>query len=146
MAAVMAMLMAFAAPLPLWALLTMLGAFAVGLGTTFPVSVVSIQNAVPRPQVGTATGAMNFFRALMASFTVAAFTTILLMVLGADITISGEHAGAAHGIAAADMVRAFRYVFTAAAVMMAAGAFFLLLMEERPLAGPAKAAAAEMAE
>jgi EmrB/QacA subfamily drug resistance transporter len=146
MAAVMAMLMAFAAPLPLWALLTMLGLFAIGLGTTFPVSVVSIQNAVPRPQIGTATGAMNFFRALMASFTVAAFTTILLMVLGADITISGEHVGAAHAIAAADMVHAFRYVFAAAAVMMAAGAFFLLLMEERALAGPAKAAAAEMAE
>jgi hypothetical protein len=74
-------------PLPLWALLTMLGLFSIGLGTVFPVSLVSIQNAVPRPQIGTATGAMNFFRALMASFTVAAFTTILLMALGTDISI-----------------------------------------------------------
>jgi hypothetical protein len=68
------------------------------------------------------------------------------MVLGADITISGEHFGAAHAIAAADMVHAFRYVFAAAAVMMAAGVVFLLLMEERTLAGPAKAAATELAE
>ena len=42
------------------------------LGTTFPISVVSIQNSVHRSQVGTITGALNFLRALMASFTVAA--------------------------------------------------------------------------
>ena len=77
--------------LPLWALLTLLSVFALGLGTTFPVTVVSIQNAVARSQVGTVTGALNFFRALMASFTVAAFTAILLMALGADISLAGEH-------------------------------------------------------
>ena len=68
--------------------------FALGLGTAFPISVVSLQNAVARSQVGTITGAMNFFRALMASFTVAAFTAILLMALGADISLGGEHRGA----------------------------------------------------
>src|SRR4051794_19223825 len=62
--------------LPLWALLLLLSLLAFGLGTTFPVSVVSLQNSVSRSQVGTVTGAMNFFRALMASFTVAAFTAI----------------------------------------------------------------------
>ena len=60
--------------LPLWALLLLLSVFALGLGTAFPVSVVSLQNSVARAQVGTVTGAMNFFRALMASFTVAAFS------------------------------------------------------------------------
>ena len=100
--------------------------------------VVSIQNAVARAQVGTATGAMNFFRALMASFTVAAFTTILLMALGTEITISGDHAGSAHAIAASDMVTAFRYVFEASAAMLALSALFLIMMEERVLAGPAK--------
>src|SRR5712671_751263 len=79
--------------LPLWALLTLLSVFALGLGTTFPVTVVSIQNAVARSQVGTVTGAMNFFRALMASFTVAAFSAILMMALGADISLAGEHRG-----------------------------------------------------
>src|SRR6202047_5155253 len=64
---------------PLWALLVLLSLFAVGLGTIFPVSVVSIQNAVACSQVGTITGALNFFRALMSSFTVAAFSAILLM-------------------------------------------------------------------
>src|SRR5664279_5197655 len=51
--------------LPLWALLVLQSVFAVGLGTAFPVSVVSIQNSVTRSQVGTVTGALNFFRALM---------------------------------------------------------------------------------
>jgi EmrB/QacA subfamily drug resistance transporter len=134
-----------ATPLPLWLLLALLSLFSVGLGTTFPVSVVSIQNAVARPQIGTATGAMNFFRMLMASFTVAAFAAILLMALGADISLSGEHRGAVNSIAAADMVTAFRYVFAAAAVLLAGTALCMVLMEERPLAGPAKPAM-EMAE
>ena len=138
LAAAMGLAMALATPLPLWALLTGLGIFSVGLGTTFPVTVVSIQNAVARAQVGTATGAMNFFRALMASFTVAAFTTILLMSLGTRITISGDHASALHAIAAPDMVAAFRYVFEASAAMLALSALFLIAMEERVLAGPAK--------
>ncbi len=45
----------------------------------------------PRNQVGTATGAMNFFRSLMASFTVAVFTAILLTVLGSHLSIGAEH-------------------------------------------------------
>ena len=38
-----------------------------GVGTVYPVATVSIQNAVPMHQVGTATGAMNFFRALAST-------------------------------------------------------------------------------
>ncbi|HWX06008.1 MAG TPA: MDR family MFS transporter [Bradyrhizobium sp.] len=130
--------------LPLWALLTLLSLFAVGLGTVFPVSVVALQNAVPRSQVGTITGAMNFFRALMASFMVAAFSAILLMALGADISLAGEHRGAVSSIPTADMIAAFRYVFGAAAALLACSALCLIVMEERPLAGPP--ARIEMAE
>jgi EmrB/QacA subfamily drug resistance transporter len=124
--------------LPLWALLLLQSVFALGLGTTFPVSVVSIQNSVARPQVGTITGALNFFRALMASFTVAAFTAILLMALGADISLVGEHRGPVNSISAADMIAAFRYVFGAATAMIAAASLCMMLMEEKPLAGPVK--------
>ena len=100
-----------ATPMPLWALLVLLSLFALGLGTTFPISVVSIQNSVHASQVGTVTGALNFFRALAASFTVAAFTAILLMALGTEVSLVGEQRGVVSGIAAADMVVAFRYVF-----------------------------------
>lgn len=138
-----ATVLALAIPLPLWSLLALLSAFAIGLGTIFPVTVVSIQNAVSRTQVGTATGAMNFFRSLMGSFSVAAFTAILLMALGRDISIGGEHTSATkHAIAADDMIAAFRYIFAAAAVLMAAASALIALMEERPLAGPPKPAAA----
>jgi hypothetical protein len=137
--------LALATPMPLWLLLTLLSLFSTGLGTAFPISVVSIQNAVARPQIGTATGAMNFFRMLMASFTVAAFTAILLMALGADISLNGEHRGAVTSIASADMIAAFRYVFAAAAVLLTGTALSMILMEERPLAGPAKPAM-DMAE
>ena len=88
--------------MPLWGLLALLSVYALGLGTVFPVSVVSVQNSVMRFQVGTATGAMNFFRALMASFMVAAFSAILLMSLGADISLGGEHRGPVNSIAAAE--------------------------------------------
>src|SRR3984893_10687282 len=132
------------ATLPLWGLLVLLSVFALGLGTVFPITVVSIQNAVARSQVGTVTGAMNFFRALMASFTVAAFSAILLMALGADISLGGEHRGPVSSIPVADMITAFRYVFGAAAAMLAGATLCMVAMEERPLAGPATPV--EMAE
>jgi MFS family permease len=140
-AAMISLAIALLTPLPLWQLLTMLALFSIGLGMIFPVSLVSIQNAVPRPQVGTVTGAMNFFRALVSSFTVAAFTTVLLMSLGPNLTIAGEHAQATQAIAREEMITAFRYVFESAAALLALAALFLVLMEERPLAGPTKAAA-----
>ncbi|WP_061020065.1 MDR family MFS transporter [Bradyrhizobium sp. CCH5-F6] len=133
--------------LPLWALLTLMAAFALGLGTTFPVCVVSVQNSVARPQVGTITGALNFFRSLMSSFTVAAFAAILLIALGTDIPLAGEHhAAGAVAIPADDMRHAFRYVFGAATALMTAAALCLIAMEERPLAGPSAKQPVEMAE
>lgn len=122
----------------LWVMLVMLSIFALGLGTVFPVSVVALQNAVARSQIGTVTGAMNFFRALMASFMVAAFSAVLLMALGSDVSLNGDQHGPIASISSADMLAAFRYVFGAATVLLAGSALFMTLMEERPLAGPAK--------
>jgi EmrB/QacA subfamily drug resistance transporter len=124
--------------MPLWALLILLSIYSMGLGTTFPITVVSLQNSVTRAQVGTITGAMNFFRQLMASFTVAAFAAILLMALGADISLAGEHRGPVSSIPVADMITAFRYVFGAAAALMGCAALCMIAMEERPLAGPSR--------
>jgi len=80
----------------------------------------------------------------MASFTVAAFTAILLMALGADISLAGEHRGPVSSIPVTDMITAFRYVFGAAAAMLAGGTLCMVAMEERQLAGPATPV--EMAE
>jgi MFS family permease len=143
--ALAAFVLAVATPLPLWSMLVFLAIFAFGLGTGFPLSIVSIQNAVARAQVGTATGALNFFRSLMASFAVALFTAILLTALGRDISI-GEHIVGGNAISAADMVSAFRYVFAGAGLFLALAGVLWILMEEKPLAGPARTPPAEMAE
>lgn len=124
-------LLALATPLPLWGLEVLLSIAALGLGTTFPVAVVSVQAAVARHQVGTVTGAMNFFRSLMAAISVALFTAILLAALGGrtssidqlDLTTT----------AGPDMVVAFRYVYFAAAALLAIAAIAIVLMVERPL-------------
>ncbi|MBV9530138.1 MAG: MFS transporter [Bradyrhizobium sp.] len=117
-------------------LLALLSVFALGLGTAFPVSVVSLQNAVVHSQVGTITGAMNFFRAMMAALSVAAFSAILLMALGAEIPLAGAHPSPVGSISASDMVTAFHYVFSAATAMIGGAALCMIRMEERPLAGP----------
>ena len=49
-----------------------------GVGTVFPTTTVSIQNAVARHEIGVATGAMNFFRALASALVVAIMGAILL--------------------------------------------------------------------
>jgi len=123
-------------PLPLWFLVTILSVQGLGLGTIFPVSVVSIQNSVARSQIGTATGALNFSRALFGSLSVTAFTTILMMALGVQIAIDETQRGMITSIPASDMAAAFRYVFAAATVLLAMASLSLFLMEERPLAGP----------
>jgi len=80
----------------------------------------------------------------MASFTVAAFSAVLLMALGPDISLNGDHRGPVNSIAPADLIAAFRYVFAAAAALMALASLCMILMEERPLAGPSRPV--EMAE
>ncbi len=58
--------------------------FGTGIGTVFSVATVSIQNAVSRFQVGTATGAMNFFRALISALVVAIMGAIVLACVGGE--------------------------------------------------------------
>ncbi len=52
-----------------------------GLGLTFPVMTVSVQNAVDRPDLGTATGANSFCRSLGGSLGVALFGAVLTAML-----------------------------------------------------------------
>src|SRR5258707_343214 len=49
-----------------------------GLGPTFPFTIVVVQNAVAMHELGVATGTMNFFRALGSTFIVAGFGAIML--------------------------------------------------------------------
>ncbi len=125
--------------MPLYGVIIALTFIGFGVGTVYPVATVSIQNAVPVHQVGTATGAMNFFRALASTLAVAIMGAILLAGLGATpgrgigVELLVETAGAA-GV---DMAAVFRFVFVAADVFLAAALVAVLVMEQRPLRGPA---------
>ena len=101
-----------------------------GLGPTFPFTVVVVQNAVAHHELGIATAAMNFFRALGATFLVALFGAILLagapMLRGmpADPSFVGSGAG-----------EAFGFVFGAAMLCLTVAIGAILALEERPLRG-----------
>jgi MFS family permease len=129
-----AALAAWPAALPIWGLLTLLFVVGSGLGTVFPVSTVCLQNAVARSQMGVATGAANFFRALISALTVAVLGVIVLGHLGGGAGTAVETL--AKSASEATLATAFRYVFIACMLVLSLGLAFLLAMEERPLKGP----------
>ena len=113
---------------------------AFGIGTTYPVGTVSIQNAVSRYQVGAAMGGMNFFRGLAAAFIVAAMGAIVLNALGVSPERGGNitHVTAAVQTLGIDLAHVFRGVFALGVVCLVISLIALLWMEERPLRGPSE--------
>ncbi|MEN5083347.1 MDR family MFS transporter [Bosea sp. TWI1241] len=140
-----AVLIAFAGRLPLVAFCLLLGVISVGFGMLLPVATVSIQNAVPLHQLGTATATANFFRQIGGALIVAVFGAIVIGGIGASGP--GLHAEALQlgSVARETMVRLFQYVFAATFAGFALALFFLLRMKELPLRGNAVQAAREVA-
>jgi MFS family permease len=120
--------------MPIWLVLVVLTVIGSGIGTVFPVSTVCLQNAVPHAQMGIATGAANFFRALFSALIVAALGAIVLGGLGGVTGMSVEML--ARSASASELSYAFRFVFLACALVLTFGMAFLIGMEERPLKGP----------
>jgi MFS family permease len=128
-------------PLPL--VLLLLAIMGASFGSVFPISTVCMQNAVARSHVGVATGAANFFRALMSALVVAVLGAIVLSGLGGGTGTPVETLARA---ASSDILAtAFRFVFLAGALVMAFAMAFVVAMEEKPLKGPAAASAAATA-
>ncbi|MDC7787571.1 MFS transporter [Rhodoplanes sp. TEM] len=119
---------------PLGLAMALLCVVAFGTGTAIPVCTVCIQNAVAPHRVGTATGMMNFSRALLSALLVAVLGAILLAGFGVVPERGARAAGVLlHG---ADAAAVYRWLFAASAVAIAGGFVAFLRMEERPLAGP----------
>ena len=78
------------------AVAALMSVVAFGIGMTYPVGTVSIQNSVSRYQVGAAMGAMNFFRGLTAAFIVAVMGAIVLAAARARAHARGGPAVADH--------------------------------------------------
>jgi EmrB/QacA subfamily drug resistance transporter len=110
-----------------------------GLGPMYPITTIVIQNIVTPYQLGTATGALNFFRSLGGAIIVAAFGAIVLGSVdnSADLLALGP---LGPGGPTADFARAFRWVFAAGAACLAIAFVCVLAVEERPLHGPAAVA------
>jgi EmrB/QacA subfamily drug resistance transporter len=131
---------------PLGIVITALCVFGVGIGTVFSMATVSIQNSVSRFQVGTATGVMNFFRALTSALAVAVVGAIILSGLGHT---DGGGAGRAADVLAQmaangeGLAGIYRWVFVACALFLLASIFALIMMEERPLRGRSESGAAK---
>jgi len=122
------------AAMPTALVLLLLAVIGAGLGTLFPVSTVCMQNAVTQHQMGIATGAANFFRALFSALVVAVLGAIVLGGLGGVTGMSVEML--ARTASAGELSFAFRFVFMACALVVAFGMAFLISMEERVLKGP----------
>ncbi len=128
-------ILAWRPDLSLLSVLVLLGVVGTATGTVYPVTTVSIQNALPHHQVGVAMGALNFFRSLASAFVVAAMGAILLTSMGATPERGGGISLLAANVTAAgvDVASMFRWVFLAALVFLALSLIALMLMEERPL-------------
>ena len=114
-----------------------------GLGVMYPVTSTIVQNIVAPHQLGTATGALNFVRQLGGTIIVAAFGAIVLGGIdtgGHGLTLDMLRGGA--GVAGADLVAVFRWLFAAGAVLLAVGLVAVLAIEETPLRGPQQRAPA----
>ena len=96
---------------------------SIGVGGVFPVTTISVQNAAPRRDLGTATALITFMRNLGAATGVAIFGTL---IVGAGVVEAAGAYGPAY-------VAHFRWIFLVAAAGLLLSAAVLAAMEERPL-------------
>lgn len=100
-----------------------------GMGTLFPISTLSVQNAVDYRHLGVATAVISFLRSLGSAIGVAAIGAIALasglpgLREGVTVTATSE---LATGIA-------FRDIFLASAAILAISLLCFLAMENKPL-------------
>src|SRR5262249_32064209 len=73
-----AMLALETSELSLLSFTALLGVLGIAIGPMFPASTIVMQNGVKAHHLGTATGALNFFRLLGGAIVVAAFGAIVL--------------------------------------------------------------------
>ncbi len=130
-----------------------LALFGAGIGATFPVMLVAIQNAADPRDIGAATSAVNFFRSMGGSFGAAILWSVLIIALGAALARSGTPALPGNGIALLQgggeafanlspdlkatvvpaLAAAFHTVFAAAAGLCLIALGFAVLLREQPL-------------
>jgi EmrB/QacA subfamily drug resistance transporter len=124
--------------MPLALAIVVLGIVGFGIGTVYPVAMVSIQSAVERHQVGTVTGLMNFCRALTSSFVVALMGAIMLAAMGVAPGKGANIEELLSGTADTNFTNMFRWVFACAALFLSCALVALSLMKELSFGGRRK--------
>jgi MFS family permease len=116
------------------ALELMLLLIGIGMGMTFPVTTVSVQNAVHQMHLGVATGMLTFLRSLGGALGVAVLGAI---ALGHGIPLGAEAGG--HLFHVSDPEPFAVLYYTMAAIMLVAAAIYGLMphKELRGLPEPA---------
>jgi len=140
----LAVLAAWPSGLSLLEVSVLLAVGGAGLGVMYPVTSTIVQNMVMPHQLGTATGSLNFMRQLGGTIIVAGFGVIVLggvNIGGKGLTLDMLRGGA--GLAGADLVAIFRWLFVAGAALLALGLIAVLAVEERPLRGAEQETPAE---
>jgi EmrB/QacA subfamily drug resistance transporter len=94
----------------------LLGVIGFGFGLQFPTTLVAIQNAAPAAMVGSVTAAVAFVRSLGAALLVAGLSTVLLLVVQADVP------GLADAMSGTEVLRLLTARDSVAAAPGAAGA------------------------
>ena len=100
-----------------------------GIGTSFPLAIICVQNAVDQAHLGVATGAATFLRSLGGAMGVSVLAAIFLgygFAQNAEAAKELSHLGPQAGAA-------FGAIFLTAGIGLVISDVFLLLMEERPL-------------
>lgn len=107
----------------------LLAVVAIGIGAVFPVTTISVQNAVAPHELGTATSLITFARSLGSALGVAIFG---VLVIGGEVDSMRGRAGSTLTDAntVADL---FAWTFFAGFVGFLLAAAILYFMEERPL-------------
>ena len=124
-----------AASIGFWETEILLTIIGMGSGMQFPVTVVSVQNAVDPRDIGVATGVLAFLRALGSSIGVAVVGAV---GAASGIAVSMAETGTADAALSAHVPgAAFAPVFVAAACSLALGFLTLSTMRELPLRGRA---------
>jgi EmrB/QacA subfamily drug resistance transporter len=115
--------------LPYLGLEAVLIVIGVGVGTSFPLVIVCVQNAVDPAHLGVATGAATFLRALGGAMGVSTLGAVFLSYG------FGQNPDAAKGLSdlGPQGGAAFAAIFLTAGIGLVITNLFLLLMEEKPL-------------
>jgi predicted MFS family arabinose efflux permease len=108
-----------------------LAVFGLGFGLVTQVLMVAVQNAVERRELGTATGATSFFRALGGSVGAAALGAVFAAQSGTSV--SGRVVGRVDPALAANIADAVQTVFLVAVPIAVVGLLVVLRLPAREL-------------